>query len=177
MGGLEGQVNIDDFQGWKVKLMQLRPHAASITTLLLEAHHQKYPNVSFIHNFPGVVKGGVARGTGFLETLSKAFQIFGRLLYMNTEEAGDRHLLLATSARYPAGETDNASGIALDKDTTLALGTDGKLGSGVYSVDTYGDGVDVNKVLAGLRKAGMVEQVMSKIESGIKEALDADLKA
>ena len=109
--------------------------------------------------------------------MSKAFQIFGRLLYMDTEEAGDRHLLLATSARYPSGEADDASGVALDKDTTLALGTDGKLGSGVYSVDTYGDGVDVNKVLADLRKAGMVEQVMSKIESGIKEALDADLKA
>lgn len=38
-------------------------HEASITTLALERHHKLAPEVSFVHNFPGVVELGIARGS------------------------------------------------------------------------------------------------------------------
>lgn len=52
---------MDDFQGWHMKLMANRDHAASITTLSLESHHRDDPNVSFVHNFPGITRGNFDR--------------------------------------------------------------------------------------------------------------------
>lgn len=166
---------MDDFQGWHMKLMANRDHASSITTLSLEGHHNNNPNVSFIHNFPGVIKSGITRGTaGALLTAVKAiFRVVGSLLYMPLEEAGDRHLFLATSARYSAGPHDVAAGVPLSNDLALARGTNGEIGSGVYSIDASGESAkpQVEQALRGLRDQGMVETVMDRIEADIKNAL------
>jgi len=159
-----------------MKLMANRDHAASITTLSLEGHHKDNPNVSFVHNFPGVIKSGITRGTaGALLTAAKAiFRLFGPLLYMRIEEAGDRHLFLATSARYSAGAEDSAAGVPLSNDLVLARGTDGIIGSGVYSIDASGESAKphVEEALRGLREQGMVKKVMDTIEADIKGALE-----
>ncbi|KAF2151230.1 putative short-chain dehydrogenases/reductase [Myriangium duriaei CBS 260.36] len=175
IGGLEGpKIDMDDFQGWHMKLMANRGHAASITTLTLEGHHKTYPQVSFVHNFPGVVRSGIARGTGLIFAAFSAFgRLFGRLIFMDTQEAGDRHLFLATSARYSASRDDTAAGVPLGDHVDLARGTDGVPGSGVYSIDANGESASqaVEKVLAGLRTDGMVEKVMNALEEDIQSAL------
>ncbi|THW80621.1 hypothetical protein D6D18_09126, partial [Aureobasidium pullulans] len=86
---LEGEIQMDDFQGWHMKLMANRDHAASITTLSLESHHRDYRKVSFVHNFPGVIKSGITRGTSgvVLTALKAVVRIFGSLFYMPAEEA------------------------------------------------------------------------------------------
>lgn len=166
---------MDDFQGWHMKLMANRDHAASITTLSLEGHHKDNPSVSFVHNFPGLVKSGITRGTaGALLTAVKAiFRVLGSLLYMPIEEAGDRHLFLATSARYSTGVEDAAAGVPLSDGLALARGTDGQIGSGVYSVDADGESAKppVEEALRSLRSQGMIETVMTTIEAEIKKAL------
>ena len=168
---------MDDFQGWHMKLMANRDHAASITTLSLESHHKENPNVSFVHNFPGVVKSGITRGTsGAVLTALKALaRVFGSLFYMPADEAGDRHVFLATSARHSAGSSDLAAGVPLSVVDGLALarGTDGKLGSGVYSINASGEsaGSKVDEALVSLRSRGMVEKVMETINADIEEAL------
>jgi len=174
---LEGEIQMDDFQGWHMKLMANRDHAASITTLSLESHHKENPNVSFVHNFPGVVKSGITRGTsGAVLTALKALaRVFGSLFYMPADEAGDRHVFLATSARYSAGSSDLAAGVPLSvvDGLPLARGTDGKLGSGVYSINASGEsaGSKVEEALVSLRSRGMVEKVMETINADIEEAL------
>lgn len=171
---------MDDFQGWNMKLMANRDHAASITTLSLESHHQAYPQVSFIHNFPGVIKSGIARGTSPLLAVFRLFSsIFGGLIYMPTEEAGDRHLFLATSARYSAGQDDATGGVPLSSPIILARGTNGETGSGVYSIDASGESASpaVEQALAGLRRDGMVEKVMTVIEADTESALQVQIKA
>ena len=48
----------------------------------------------------------------------------------------------------------------------VARGTNGKIGSGVYSVDAQGEsaGPEVEKLLANLRKEGLEEKVWKHIE-------------
>ncbi|THX78773.1 hypothetical protein D6D04_05548 [Aureobasidium pullulans] len=180
---LEGEIQMDDFQGWHMKLMANRDHAASITTLSLESHHKDNPNVSFVHNFPGVIKSGITRGTSgvVLTALKAVVRIFGSLFYMPAEEAGDRHVFLSTSARYSAGEKDEAAGVPLSvaPDLSFARGTDGKLASGVYSINASGEsaGEKVEEALASLRGRGMTEKVMDTINTDIEKALAADTKA
>ncbi|THZ03826.1 hypothetical protein D6C93_02809 [Aureobasidium pullulans] len=180
---LEGEIQMDDFQGWHMKLMANRDHAASITTLSLESHHKDNPNVSFVHNFPGVIKSGITRGTSgvVLTALKAVVRIFGSLFYMPAEEAGDRHVFLSTSARYSAGEKDEAAGVPLSvaPDLSFARGTDGKLASGVYSINASGEsaGEKVEEALASLRSRGMTEKVMDTINTDIEKALAANTKA
>lgn len=168
---------MDDFQGWHMKLMANRDHAASITTLSLESHHKKNPDVSFIHNFPGVVKSGITRGTTgpVLTALKALIRVFGSLFYMPANEAGDRHVFLATSGRYSAGSSDSAAGVPLSvvDGLSLARGTDGELGSGVYSIDASGEsaGPKVEEALASLRSRGMIGQVMDTIKTDTEMAL------
>ncbi|KAG9848079.1 hypothetical protein KCU98_g5641, partial [Aureobasidium melanogenum] len=172
---LEGEIQMDDFQGWHMKLMANRDHAASITTLSLESHHKDNPNVSFIHNFPGVVKSGITRGTsGPVLTVVKAVvRVFGSLFYMPPEEAGDRHVFLSTSARYSAGLEDPAAGVPLLDDLSVARGTDGTVSSGVYSINASGEsaGPKVEEALVSLRSRGMMEKVMDTIIADTNKAL------
>ncbi|THW69377.1 hypothetical protein D6D19_08419 [Aureobasidium pullulans] len=176
-------IQMDDFQGWHMKLMANRDHAASITTLSLESHHKDNPKVSFVHNFPGVIKSGITRGTSgvVLTALKAVVRIFGSLLYMPAEEAGDRHVFLSTSARYCAGEKDETAGVPLSvaPDLSFARGTDGKLASGVYSINASGEsaGVKVEDALASLRSRGMTQKVMDTINTDIEKALATKTKA
>ncbi|KAF2229514.1 hypothetical protein EV356DRAFT_455682 [Viridothelium virens] len=181
IGTLEGQVKMDDFQGWNMKLMANRDHAASITTLSLEAHQRENPSVSYIHNFPGVVRSGITRGTAgpLLTALKTVFRLIGPLVYMPSKEAGDRHLFLSTSAKYAAGAHDPTAGVPLSNGIEVARGTNGKAGGGVYSIDASGESAKpvVGQTLAGLRSNGMVETVMNTIEADIQSALATKVSA
>lgn len=165
----EGPVDTKDFQGWNVPLMSQRGHASSIVTLSLETLAKKAPDVSFIHNFPGAVRSGIARGTkGAMFFMFKVvFKVIGPMVFIPTVEAGERHVFLATSARYPAGTSGNAaSGVPLAGGVAVARGTSSKIGSGIYSVDAQGESAEpkVEELLAQLRKEGMVEKVWKHIE-------------
>jgi hypothetical protein len=169
LGGMEGEIKWNDFQGWNMGLMANRGHAASITTLSLEHHAAGAPEVSFIHNFPGPVKSGIARGTkGGLGVVLGFFQkIVGPLVFIPLVDAGDRHVWLCTSAKYPAAKDGQmTAGVPLADGVEVARGTDGKVGSGVYSIDLLGESAKptVEQVLAQLRKEGAVERVWKNIE-------------
>lgn len=172
---LEGPINWADFQAWNLGRMEHYGHEASITTLALEAHHKAAPEVSFVHNFPGAVESGIARGSigGLMRVLKTVYAMLGSLVHMPLVEAGDRHVFLCTSARFSAGLQDATAGVPLIDGLAYARGTDGKIGSGVYSIDAKGDSAapKVEKLLAELRSKGMVERVRDTIETDINSAL------
>jgi len=166
---MEGYIDKENFQGWNRGLMAQRGHAASLVSLALEKHAKDAPEVSFIHNFPGPVKSGITRGTGgALESIFRAlFMLLGPLVRIPFVDAGERHVFLATSAKYPAGKKgENADGVPLAAGIEIARGTDGVLGSGVYSIDMLGEPAKphVNQVLGDYRAEGMVEWVWQNIE-------------
>ena len=103
--GKEGPVGTSDFQGLKVPILSQRGQASSLVTLSLEALAKKAPDVSFIHDFPGPVKTNLGRGGegAAIYFLNVVFKIIWPLVNTPVHESGERHLFLATSARYPAG--------------------------------------------------------------------------
>ncbi|CAD6564009.1 MAG: hypothetical protein ASARMPRED_002639 [Alectoria sarmentosa] len=172
--GKEGPVSINDFQGWKVSALSARGHASSLVTLSLEALAKKAPDVTFIHDFPGPVKTNFFRGGqgAAIFVLNAVFKVIGPMMtWYSDQECGERHLFLATSARYPAGLTvDVTSGVPLTGEIAVARGTNGEAGSGVYSVDLEGEssGRKVEELLANFRKEGMVEKFWKHTEEEFK---------
>lgn len=167
--GKEGPIDTSDFPCWKVPMLSARGHASSIVTMSLEAIAKRAPDVSFIHDFPGPVKTGLARGaTGAgIFVLKAVFHVVGPFIYIPNTEVGERQLFLATSARYPAGRGgDAAAGVPLAGGMTVARGTSGESGSGVYSLESDGEsaGPKVVELLAKMRKDGVAEQVWKHTE-------------
>ena len=169
---LEGPIDLTDIQGWNVNLLTQHGPAASLVTLSMKTLAKKAPNVSFIHDFPGPVQSGIARGPGVgLFVIRIIFMVLGPIMFIPKQESGERHLFLATSAKYPAGASgDSTSGVPLPDGVVVARGTDGKLGSGMYSVDQNVEsaGSKVEELLASFRKEGMPEKVWELIEGEFK---------
>lgn len=130
-----------------------------------------------MHNFPGAVESGIGRGSigPLMRFLKTVFAILGSLVQIPLEEAGDRHLFFCTSARFSAGAEDAAAGVPLVGGLAPAIGTDGDVSSGVYSIDARGEsaGSMVMKLLARLRSEGMVERVLEIIEADVNGALSS----
>ncbi len=84
---------------------------------------------------------------------------------MPVEESGERHLYLASSARFPAAE-GGCDGLQLGASDEVAVGTTGDVVSGMYSVgsDCESASAAVRELLAGLREKGMVEEVWRHTE-------------
>ena len=99
--------------------------------------------------------------------LKQAFKVIGPIINISPKECGERQVFLATSARYPAAQDADASkGVAVAGGVVVAEGTDGKGGSGVYSIDAEGEGAGskTKELLAGFRKDGSDERVWADVE-------------
>jgi len=146
-------------------------HASSLTTVALEALGKKAPDVSFVHGFPGAVATNYARkGQGAMAyTIRQVFKVM--MLFMPIiphEECGERFEFIMTSGKYPTKMPgDGTSGLALVKGEEVAKGTDGKVGSGVYSVDQDGEsyGSKTEEMMATLRNDGALEKVWEDLET------------
>lgn len=148
-------------------MIAFRGHGASMATLTMEHFAKQYSSVSFIHAFPGPVKSGIGRGPGWTLFLMRTVgAMLGPFVYIPLEESGQRHLYLCTSARYPAKAAEKSSAVPLGNELLVAKGTDGLVGSGVYTVDERCESADekVDALLAKLRKEGMTEKVWQNHE-------------
>jgi hypothetical protein len=166
-GGKEGPLDVTDFPALRVPLPQLRGHLTTLITLGLEAVTKTASDVSFIHDYPGSVNTGLYRGMDAPP--------FDTSLSMPIEESGERHLYLATSARFPSrGGAD--TGVKLDAGVQVAAGTTGKVGTGVYSVgeSCASASSEVVELLAVLREKGAVEEVWRHTEGEFRRIAELD---
>ncbi|KAL4800825.1 hypothetical protein BDV19DRAFT_3407 [Aspergillus venezuelensis] len=157
-GGFEGQVDTSDFPALRIPLEQIRGHLASVMTFGLEAVSRASPSITFIHSYPGAVNTPLTRQ---LLTSGNAAPIKIPVPedWLSPEESGERHLFLLTSSRYPSATKDD-SALAAKSDNMIARGTDGNVGSGVYSVGVDGENVTSETIdlLAELRGQGIVDK-------------------
>lgn len=168
----EGPLDIDDIDADHMTFIKARGHAASMVTLGMESYARQAPDVSFVHDFPGPVKSGIARDMkGVLGFVVR--NIFGKLfdplltafVYIPPEESGAFHLFFSTSARYPAADSSpNSAGVPVDVNDQIVKGSDGKGGSGMYSIDEKGEPGDVSE-LQKLRDEGLVDKIRQRVES------------
>ncbi|VTT69960.1 unnamed protein product [Fusarium fujikuroi] len=163
-GTHEGKLFSDDIAARNIPFTSIhnsRGHMCSALTLSLEALARQAPEVSFIHNFPGSVDTNLVRsGDGFMMQVMKYWfkvSMTVRRQWLPKEECGERHAWLCLTGRYPDKE-GSENGI---KEGEVAVGTDGKRGSGVYSVDWDGESAsgEVVKLLDGFKEEGLVEKV------------------
>jgi hypothetical protein len=171
-GTKEGPIVNEDLQVRKMSgsPLKLRGQAASCVTLAMEEVAKRAPDVSFIHDYPGPVRGNMARDGGWFNlTLRVMAGMLGPIFNIPDEVSGDRHVFLATSARYPANKT-GADGVEVEKGTGIAKGTDGKIGSGVYVVNQVCESGDekVVNMLEQLRAEGKNKFVWDFVEGELK---------
>lgn len=138
----------------------------SLITLTMAHFAEQAPTVSFVHDYPGFVKSNIGRGTtGIMKAASVVGKILGPLVNVPPEEVGERHLFYATSAKYPAQSSGDSVSVPVQGGVTIAKGIDGKMGSGVYTVDNQGEegGPAVIQTLNELRRGGAVEEVRKDV--------------
>lgn len=167
----EGPFDITDVEADKVSFSKMRGHGASMVTLGMESFARQAPDVSFIHDFPGPVKGGAAREmkgvVGFL--VRNIFGLLDPLLrafwYIPNEESGDFQVFFSTSASYPARSFGTSTdGVPLSNGIAVVNGVDGEAGSGMYSIDEKGETGDTRE-LQKLRDEGLVDKVRQQVET------------
>jgi len=169
----EGNIDVNNILGENLPLKQWRNQTASVHTLLLEEASSQAQDVSFIHNVPGVVPSGITRDAEGVKmaVLIGVSKLLGPLINTAPDECGEQQVFLATSARYVARqEGTGVVGVAWRVTDKLARGSNGELGSGVYTVDNKGESasVEVEKLLAGFRKDGTAKKVRDHIVSDLE---------
>jgi hypothetical protein len=147
-----------------------------MTDIALEKLAECAPEVSFVHDHPGAVKTGFGREANNLLVIiaSWVMPIVGRSVPF--QESGERHLFLATSSKYPSRmDVETGNGVTMPSGDEVSIGTDGKLGSGVYSVKWDGEsaGAKTMQLLQTMRDEGMVNKVWHHTEGEFKRIVGA----
>ena len=126
--------------------------------------------MSFVHTYPGTVNTAlIGKVKGLPGMLLRAYiRFLGWWICVPIEEAGERGVFAATSARYKArngGEGD--ADMEVGEGDIVAIGTNGEVGSGVYAVGWDGEiaGQRSRKILAELRESGAVEAIARHTQS------------
>lgn len=141
--GFEAKFYPDDLSLRDLKLYsytQARSHMIYMHTLFMETLAEKYPDrLALTHIFPGLVIGPTFYSSEhplwFRILFRVLHPILGRFIAVPRQESGARMMSLASS-RYPARASDASKTYQQD---SVAIGTDGKPGSGVYSLGWKGE--------------------------------------
>jgi hypothetical protein len=179
-GGHEGPIDTSDFQGKNMSVLKLRGHVVSMTDMALETLAEQAPEVTFINDYPGTVKTGIGRDPNAFLTwlMTIVLLIIGPLIYIPIRESGERHLFFATSAKYPPrAAVDEAAGVPFVGEIVVAEGTDGGIGSGVYSIHWDGEhtGPKVVGLLSGMREQKMAQKVWQHTVTEFKRITGSDV--
>ena len=157
-GTKEGKFDITDLPSRKISFLAARGHLTTAMTLALEGLAQRAPEVSFIHNYPGAIKTNLIRPEDgmVMRIVNAAVKVLFRNSWMANEECGERHAFLCLSGIFPAGGGDTREATRAlgqretEKDLVIVRGTNGIVGSGVYSVTEDANAAD-EKVVALLK--------------------------
>lgn len=145
--GKEGKLILEDLALREKKnytLRRVHDHATTMNSLVVEHLSNIYPNIGFLHAYPGWVHTNVPQGLGFFfRVLMNSAYLMLRPWVISTEESGQRHLFAATSEVYSPREAIN---------DLSRLGSDGERGSGGYLLDWNGDHTGNQALLNDYRK-------------------------
>lgn len=180
----EGAIDTSNLLGEGFSVLKLRDQFASMQTLLLEEVSRRAPDVSLVHDVPGVVESGITRDAqGLQATMMIAVaRLLRPLISTPTAECGERHVFLATSAMFPPRESKAIDGVPLKDTATAARGSNGTNGSGTYTLDNkcVSSPSRAEEILRAFRDNGTAKLVWESIASDLKRitgtevALDSD---
>ena len=134
-------------------------HSATMNSLAFEHLAKEYPEKSFVHAFPGIVKTPIYwKGLSWWVELIMTWIVAPLLtpFAVSVEECGERTCFYATSARYPprksatSSSETRATGVARPEGVDVARG---KV-DGAYLLNWNGE-VGEGKSMRGYRERGM----------------------
>lgn len=172
--GFEGNFDESQWAEYPYKApTKARAHLASMITMAHNVLARKAPDVSFIHNFPGAVKTDFGRDAKGAMVLARImFKLVGTFVYKyrTVEESSVLQLYGATSAAFPPA-TGSAVGVPLLGDISISAGTDGKQGSGSYSLDADYRSVShaVQQHIARAKADGAEERLWTHVITELKQ--------
>ncbi|OGM49148.1 hypothetical protein ABOM_002285 [Aspergillus bombycis] len=148
--GGEAALHLDDLSlQTHYSLRNCAKHAITMNSVSMEHLAASYPQISFIHSFPGIVRTRLNRN---FSTATKyavtALMVLARPWEIKLNESGERHLYAASSPRFPPQK---------DKDgiPDVAEGSDGHPGSGFYRLDSTGSTYKPSKIMEVYRADGV----------------------
>ena len=149
--GGESAIDFDDLDlKHNYSLRKAAAHAITMTDFAFEEFATKNPTVSFVHSYPGGVKTGFFKESGFaIRAMARLALTLMSPWMIPIEESGERHLYAATSAAYPpkAGEE---GGVEVG-DGDVKKGSAGEIGTGAYFIGSDGERRANEKLLKELR--------------------------
>ncbi|KAF1991741.1 hypothetical protein K402DRAFT_409831 [Aulographum hederae CBS 113979] len=150
-GTKEGPIHTTSLSALTLPLAAIRPHLTAMLTLSLEKLAQQAPEVSFVRCFPGAVRTRIFERDGSCRIwgMKWLFAVLGRWVCVPVEECGERQVFYVSGKRYPGG-VGNGKGKGEEEGEEVARGSDGRVGSGVYSVGWDGESAPAS-VEEGLR--------------------------
>lgn len=136
-------------------------HSATMTSLSFEYLAQKYPDTSFVHAYPGLVKTAIfSKGFSWWVAILMTW-VVGPLLTpfaVSIEEVGERQLFHATSARYPPRKSATSGAEARAAGVARPEGVDVAKGDGAYLLNWNGE-TGEGKCMKGYRERGVGKMV------------------
>jgi hypothetical protein len=177
-GGKEKAIDINDLEVRNdFNFAKAAANGTTQTTLAFEELAKSYPSVTFIHKYPGFVNTGVigrflGTVTGVLAipaTIAKwAVMPIVNWFSFTIDEAGERGLFLATSARYPPSKPKTEFvGVELPQGVEVANSSVNKdgLGDGVYRLGAVDDSEPDGNVLPAYRLDDVGKTVWEETEA------------
>ncbi len=146
-----------------------RSHVTYMTTFFMETLAERHRGrLSLVHVFPGLVMTNAFNSAGLPAWFKLIWPLaapIARQFSVPPRECGERILFLATprfTARQTVGNGTIAKGdeaIANKGDTGIAIGSDGKRGSGAYAVNSDGETIPTNKAYEKVREEGLARKI------------------
>lgn len=184
-GGKEKAIDLNDLE---VKndftFLKAASNGTGQTTLAFEELAKANPSISFIHKYPGFVDTGViarllATVPGILSIpatiVSWALLPIVNLFSYTVEEAGERGLFIATSARYPPAQPKTAYlGVELPKGVHVAEASvvkEGK-GNGMYRLGGNDESAAEAPILVEYRADDVGKKVWEETQAVWERALE-----
>ncbi|KAH8430541.1 uncharacterized protein LDX57_008205 [Aspergillus melleus] len=147
--GGEAALHLDDLSlETHYSLRNCAKHAITMNSVAMEHLAALYPQTSFVHSFPGVVRTRLDRDlSGIARSAMSTLIFLARPWEISFEESGERHLYAATSLRF-------ASQMCGDK-VDAAEGSNGMIGSGFYRLDSTGSTYKPSRIMQVYREQGV----------------------
>lgn len=147
--GGEAALRLDDLSlKTNYTLRNCAKHAITMNSVSMKHLASQYPQVSFIHSFPGVVRTSLDRHFGTVTKYAfSALLLLFKPWEIPFKESGERHLYAASSPLFPPKKY---------QDSTLdaAEGSEGYKGSGSYRLNQHGLTYSSSKIMQIYRQDG-----------------------
>ncbi|KAE8368051.1 hypothetical protein BDV27DRAFT_122927 [Aspergillus caelatus] len=172
--GQEGKVeedNLDLQKSWT--FMKAGTYAATMNSLAAEHLATLYPSISFVHVFPGIVRTPLMNKT--MGSIAGSIVGFlSRPMSISSQESGERHLFISTSAAYPpATPKDPANaGVPLVEGVKTSVASTGKIGGGSYILKYDGANAANEKLMSGYRAEDFPKKIWAHTLETFKKVFD-----